>query len=487
MGRLPLCYLTLLSSFFISSLFTGLTGLAVVSGAQANADSDHKIALGGTRLRYHVHAGFLPVNDPSGKPAGSLFYRSYTRIADQGAAPRPVTFIFNGGPGAATTSLEIGAFGPRRLNLGPEGLGPPPGPIRFVDNSDTLLGQSDLVFIDELNTGYGRSAPGVDANRFYTTSADAGLFTQAIAGYLRKNHRESSPTYLAGESYGTLRAVLVADQLRKRYGIDLDGLVLLSPYLRGDYYDGTETPARVALAIPSYTAMAAYHHLLSPSTLAGLGDAIKASEKFAIDAFLPEMSRMTPLSVQDRRRLLEKFESLTGLSGAAIPSLLPDFQPWKVREAMLPCRVGMYDDRLVEPREPDSEKSPDAKVFGHYIDEMPGYLASFVKFRSRKRYLPSISPDWNFECGSPGCYPNAMPVLAALLKASRRTKVLVATGYYDLRTPFFVADYSFQESGLSKDPERVRIRHYPGGHLMYSNPNALAKLHADLADLYERP
>src|SRR6185437_6585190 len=260
-----------------------------------NSVTEHTLDTAGGPLAYTATAGTLPFYDPSGDHIASIFYVAY--VAKNGGANRPLTFVFNGGPGAASAFLNLGLVGPRRLDLGPQARDPESA--RLVDNPDTWLRFTDLVVIDPIGTGWSRAAKADDAKKFWTVRSDADSMAKAIALYVSGNNRAQSPLYLLGESYGGFRAAKVANALRRQQGIITNGIVMLSPLLEGWLTFGDEQSAlRAALELPS---LAATHleatNALTPQNLA-------AAEKFALGDYLTTLAG-PPLSADAAKAFYE--------------------------------------------------------------------------------------------------------------------------------------------------------------------------------------
>ncbi|HJT78369.1 MAG TPA: hypothetical protein VJ739_14290, partial [Gemmataceae bacterium] len=222
-------------------------------------ETTHSILLNGVKLEYRATAGTLPLKGDDGKVTAHMFFVAYTRQGGEAVARRPITFAFNGGPGASAVWLHLGALGPRRVDLGAEGEAPVP-PYRLVDNDDTLLDVTDLVFVDPVTTGFSRAADGQDAKRFHGVQQDVESVGEFIRLYLTRFRRWESPKFLLGESYGTTRAAALSGYLQDRHGINLNGVALLSSVLNFEtirFDEGNDLP--YVLFLPAYTAAAWYH------------------------------------------------------------------------------------------------------------------------------------------------------------------------------------------------------------------------------------
>lgn len=263
----------------------------------------HSARIGGQEVHYTATAGSLVLKEEDGKPRASVFYVAYTRDGAPDPSRRPVTFTFNGGPGSSSVWLHLGAFGPRRVFLEDEGTAPPP-PYRLVDNESSLLDLTDLVFIDPVSTGYSRPVPGVDPRQFHGLQEDIESVGDFIRLYCSRFGRWSSPKLLAGESYGTTRAAALADYLQERYGMYLNGIVLVSSVLNfqtTEFDVGNDLPS--VSYLPTYTATAWYHKRLPPDLQSRpLREVLAESERYALGDYLLALARGDQLQPAERRQ-----------------------------------------------------------------------------------------------------------------------------------------------------------------------------------------
>src|SRR5512135_559083 len=283
-------------------------GKGVLRLLPADAVSDHSIVTGKGRLAYTATAGTLPFYDQSGEPSAAVFYTAY--VAKNSGQNRPLTFVFNGGPGAASAFLHLGLVGPRILDLGPDGRDAATAALR--DNPDTWLAFTDLVLIDPIGTGWSRTVKPDDGKNFWSIRSDAESFAKAIALYAAKNNRTASPKYLFGESYGGFRAAKVARALQRDQGILVSGIVMLSPMLEGWLTFGDDQSAlRAALQLPSLAAAE-----LDRKHAFNL-DALAAAEKFAMTDYLVTLAGMPPKG-DTAKAFYERVAKLSGLPVDAV-------------------------------------------------------------------------------------------------------------------------------------------------------------------------
>src|SRR6185436_2286 len=281
----------------------------------------HKAVIGGAQVAYTATTGTLVLRDEDGKAKASMFFVAYTRDGVQDLAKRPITFTYNGGPGSSSVWLHMGAFGPRRVALQDDGTAPPP-PYRLVDNGESLLDITDLVFIDPVITGYSRPAPGEKATQFHGLREDVESVGQLIHLYASRYGRWSSPKFLAGESYGTTRSAALVHYLQERYGMYFNGVVLLSSILNfgtARFDVGNDLP--YPLFLPTYTATAWYHKKLPADLQADLRKALDEAERFALGDYTLALSQGNNLAPERRHAVAETLARLTGLSAAYVESV----------------------------------------------------------------------------------------------------------------------------------------------------------------------
>src|SRR5215471_12556230 len=271
----------------------------------------HTIKIGGQEIKYTATAGTILLKLEDGTPKASVFYIAYTKDDVSDTAKRPVTFTFNGGPGSASIWLHLGAFGPRRVEMGDAGSLLPP-PYKLVDNEYSLLDVTDLVFIDPVSTGYSRPVPGESANQYHGIQQDVESVGDFIRLYATRNKRWTSPKFLAGESYGTTRAAGLSGYLQQRYGMYLNGIILVSSILNfqtAEFDTGNDLP--YILYLPTYTAIAWYHKKLPADLQADLQKAIQESKAFAIGEYQDALTAGDTLPAAKRTEIAQKVARLT--------------------------------------------------------------------------------------------------------------------------------------------------------------------------------
>ncbi len=453
----------------------------------------HSAVVDGRTLPYTATAGTLTIRDGEGKPTASIFYTADTLDGVAGSR-RPVTFFYNGGPGSASLWLRMGSFGPMRIQTAnAEYIRP--APFNFTANPDTLLGTTDLVFIDAPGTGYSRPLGDAKPADFYGVDQDADAFAKAIIRYVTKFARWDSPKFLFGESYGTTRSGALAYQLQDR-GMALNGVVLLSsimnygrrqPGLDRDYIN----------YLPSYATTAWYHHKMSnpPATVA---EAAAEARAFAQGPYAAALEKGQTISKQEEDSVAQQMGALTGLSPQFIENadLRVDLSQFR-KELLRDQRetVGRFDSRYtgVDPNAsgdaPDFDAS-DVAVSGGFIGTLQSYLANDLGYQTNMNYRLSASDadgfKWDFKHKAPGVRytlndPDTALDLAAAMRTNPYLKVLSLNGWYDMATPFFGTEYDLNHMMLEPAQQRnLEFRYYPSGHMVYLNPDALHQMRLDV-------
>jgi carboxypeptidase C (cathepsin A) len=459
--------------------------------------TQHQITIAGKTIPYTATAGTLVIKKEDGKPWASIFYTSYTRDDVQDAGKRPITFCFNGGPGAASVWLHLGALGPRRVEMGPEGEQPKP-PYHLVDNENSPLEFTDLVFIDPVTTGFSRQAPGENAEQFHGFDGDLQSVSEFIRMYLVRAGRWSSPKFLAGESYGTTRAAALAQYLLSKHSLYLNGITLISSVLNFEtiqFGAGNDLP--YALFLPSYTATAWYHKKL-PKDLqsADLEKAVGEARKFAGGDYTVALMKGDKLTAAERANTVKQFARLTGLSEEFVQeaNLRVSMQRF-AKELLRKERktIGRYDSRL-EGVDPDAAGDrPDydpsyASVQGVFTAMFNDYIHGELKYESDLTYetlTDKVNP-WNYQRFQ-NRYVNTAEMLRDAMSENPNLKVMIANGYYDLATPFFATEYTASHLGLEPAlSSHVGLTYCEAGHMLYTKKSCLDALHTAMADFYQR-
>ncbi len=491
-------------ALFLAALVAPLTGFAQQPAAdkpkeekkppvpeEKTSQSKHSARIGGQEIKYTATAGTILLKLEDGTPKASVFYVAYTRDDAPDASQRPVTFAFNGGPGSSSVWLHLGALGPRRVQMGDVGNLLPP-PYKLVDNESSLLDVTDLVFVDPVSTGYSRAVPGEPPKQFHGIEEDVQSVGDFIRLWTTRNKRWPSPKFLAGESYGTTRAAGLSGYLQSRYGMYLNGILLISAILNfqtAEFDPGNDLP--FILYLPTYTAIAWYHKKLPPDLQSDLQKAIAESRQFAVGDYADALMAGDALPTERRAAIAQKLARLTALSQQFVEESnlrvkIPDFTKELLRRERR--RVGRLDGRFSGPvlEGGDGYASVDpsyAAILGPYTGVLNDYVRNDLKFESDLPYeiLTGRVQPWNY-APYENRYVDVAVTLRNAMTLNPHLRVLVAKGYYDLATPFFAADYTFDH--LNLDPSlrsHLSGSYYEAGHMMYVHPASLAKLKQDVA------
>jgi carboxypeptidase C (cathepsin A) len=461
----------------------------------------HQITLGGVAVPYTATAGTLLLKEEDGRPKASMFFVYYSRDGVKDLGKRPITYTFNGGPGSSSVWLHLGAFGPRRVVMeadGPETTppSPPAPPFRLVDNSESLLDDTDLVFIDPVTTGFSREVPGEDPQQFHGYQEDLESVGEFIRLWTARYGRWESPKFLAGESYGTTRAAGLSHYLQDRHGMYLNGIVLLSSILNfqtARFEVGNDLP--YPLFLPTYTATAWYHKKLPDDLQRGsLQAAVAEAEKFALGDYTLALAQGSRLAPEARRDIAARLARFTGLSAGFLErtNLRPEIQAF-VKELLRDQRttVGRLDSRYQgidrDAAGEGNEFDPSyAAIQGAFTAMFNHYVADELGFKSDLPYeiLTDRVRPWSYREAS-NRFLNVAEDLRRAMAENPALRVFLAKGYYDLATPFFAAEYTFDHLGFEPDYlQRVTKAEYQAGHMMYVRKADREKLKADVAAFF---
>lgn len=472
--------------------------------------TEHTVEIEGVAVRYRATAGNLLLKEEDGTPKASLFFVAYERlgegaeddgtqdtVAKRDPARRPVTFSFNGGPGSSSVWLHLGVLGPRRVDMGPEGWSPPP-PYHLIDNAHSLLDVTDLVFIDPVTTGFSRAVPGEDDKEYHGIQEDIESVGEFIRLWTARFERWASPKFLAGESYGTTRAAGLSNYLQERHGMYLNGLILVSSILdfqTARFDVGNDLP--YLLFLPTYAATAHFHQrLASDLQQLPLADFLDQVEAFALGDYAAALMQGSRLSEPERDRVAARLASFTGLSEEFVrdvhlrPQIFRFVKELRRDEGKTVGRldsrfIGVDRDRAGERFEYDPSY---AAIQGPYTALLNDYLRRELGYESDLPYeiLTGRVRPWSF-AEFENRYVNVAEDLRQAMARNPHLRVFVANGYYDLATPYFATEYTFDH--LAYEPgftERVEMGYYEAGHMMYIREASLVELKGDLAGFVGR-
>ncbi|MFI7423282.1 S10 family peptidase [Nonomuraea sp. NPDC049684] len=421
------------------------------------------------------------------RPKAEVFLTSYT-LDDADPLTRPVTFAFNGGPGSSSVWLHLGILGPRRVVMGDAGALLPP-PYALADNDETLLKVSDLVVIDPMSTGYSRAAEGEKAEPYHGFSGDVESVGEVIRLWTTRNARWMSPKFLAGESYGTVRAAGLADHLQSRYGMYLNGVMLISSvldYATVEFNEGNDVA--YALYLPTYAAIAHYHGLHGDRPLA---DVLREAEEYASRDYPWALARGNRLTADERAAAVSKVAALSGLSEDYVDRVNLRIEHIRFFTELLRERrltVGRLDGRFTG-WDPDggrehfvSDPSMDA-ITGPYSAALNHYLRTELEYANDLPYeiLSSRVHPWSYK-EFEGVHVSVTDRLGAAMRANPHLRVHVACGYHDGATPYYAAEHAFAHLPVPAElAANVEFKYYEAGHMMYAHEPSRLRQSADLA------
>ena len=459
--------------------------------------SKHSIKIGGKTIKYTVTTGTMVMKEETAdrekeaegeKPRAQVFFVAYTKDGVGDTAKRPLTFSFNGGPGSSSVWLHLGVLGPRRVLLKDDGDLPKP-PYQLKDNEYSILDETDLVFIDPMNTGYTRPVEGVAPKQWHGFKKDIELVGDFIRLYTTRYNRWLSPKFLIGESYGTTRASGLSGYLQERHGMYLNGLMLISVVLDFatiDFNLNNDLP--FIMFLPGYTATAWYHDALKPHR--PLQDWLKEAEEFALGEYAQALLKGDSLTKEERAEIVKRLSYFTGISEQFIERSnlrINDQHYFKelLRERGL--TVGRLDSRLIgrdrlgvtEHAEYDPLLT---NIMGPYTAAFYDYIRRELKFESDLPYeiLSGFVHPWSYK-EFENAYVNVGETLRAAMTYNPYLKVYVANGYYDLGTPYFATEYTFNHLGLDESLRgNVTMGYYEAGHMMYIHIPSLKQMKKDL-------
>ena len=449
----------------------------------------HQVTINGKALHYTTTAGRLPIKNADSEAEAYIFFMAYT--LDNPPAGRPLMFSFNGGPGSSSIWLHLGAIGPKRVKLLPNG-GLPKPPFELVDNESTWLEQTDIVFIDPVGTGYSRPTKKEFGKKFWGVKEDVQSIAEFIRLYLSRYERWGAPMFLVGESYGTTRAAALSGYLMD-HGIALNGIILVSSVLNFEtllFSTGNDLPYQ--LYIPSYSAAAWYHKKLPPDLQQRpLEEVVSEAEQWSSGPYAAALGKGDHLSKEERAQIVDQLSRFTGLSKPYIEESNLRIEILHFCKELLRDQgktIGRYDSRLTgtdlsgvsETPEYDPSyvvvQAPFTETFNNYVRQELGYksdveyyvLGGGFSFR-----------DWNWGSAAEG-FPNVTDSLRGAMTKNPYLKLYVAQGYFDLATPFFATQYTLSHLNLQPAIDKnISTGMYDAGHMMYIKADDLAKLKRD--------
>lgn len=461
---------------------------------RAPVTTNHEVTVGGERLAYSARAGTLPIRlDGDAEEAdGEIFYIAYTLEGDHAPEERPLTFSFNGGPGSSSVWLHLGALGPRRVKMLADG-GLPAAPYELVDNEFAWLDLTDLVFIDPVGTGFSRPATEEDGTKFWGLQQDIESVGEFVRLYLTRSERWASPLYVVGESYGTTRAAGLSGYLVNRSGIAFNGVLLVSTVLNfqgNRFREGNDLP--YLTFFPTYVATAWYHGALRDEW-ESLDVLLGEAREWAYDTYWPALARGDTLPATERTRILADLSRFTGLSEEYLDDADLRIDAGRFRKELLRDRgrtVGRLDSRFLGRDRDDAGESYEYDP--SMVAIRPPYTAAFNDYVRRELGYEDERHYWilgggvgRWDFGLQNGFAETQSALRDAMLRNPYMKVFVASGYYDMATPFFGAEYTMSHLGVPSElRSNITIAEYESGHMMYIDEPSLEKFKEDVAAFY---
>ncbi|MFU8859192.1 MAG: S10 family peptidase [Cyclonatronaceae bacterium] len=478
-------------------IFLVLSFLAVVPDATHAFPSEtqlkvtkHQVRIAGQTISYTATAGTMKMKDEEGNHKADIFFIAYTRDGVNDMAKRPVTFSFNGGPGSSSVWLHLGALGPRRVVMSDKGemLRPP---FELTDNEYSWLDETDLVFIDPVMTGYSRPAPGEDKSQFHGYVEDIESVGEFIRLYTTRYERWASPKFLAGESYGTTRAAGLSAWLQDRHGMYINGLMLISSIMNfqtARFEPGNNLP--YILFLPSYTATAWYHKRLSPDLQQNLWKTLHEVENFAHTDYALALMKGDQLSETERRRIVNQLAHYTGLSTEYVDNSNLRIHIRRFTKELLRKEgrtVGRLDSRFKGIDADNAgefyeyDASYNGAIYGPYTATLNHYVRTELEYENDLPYeiLTGRVRPWSYS-NVENRYLNVAEDLRAAMTKNPYLSVWIASGYFDLATPYYATDYTVNQMGLDPTLRRnISLSYYESGHMMYIHMPSLQQFRQD--------
>jgi len=457
----------------------------------------HSLNINGRNIAYSAHVGTLALKSANGKPLAEVFFTAYFQEGAAKQNQRPITFAFNGGPGSSSVWLHLGALGPKKVLMDDTGL-IQAVPFRLVDNKYSILDITDLVFIDPVSTGYSRAVPGEDPKQFHGYSEDIAAVGEFIRSFITNYERWESPKFVLGESYGTIRASGLAGYLQGRsLGMYLNGVILVSAVLNSlvkDFSAGNDLP--YIYFFPGYTAAAWYHKKLPADLLAKkLPEVLQQTEKFATEVLTPALFKGNELPPDEKARVITGIARYTGLASDYIEQSNMRINLYRFLKELLRKEryaVGRLDSRFKgKETDPAGERfgfdPSNAAIYGSFSSLLNHYMRDDLQYKTVTPYAISgnVRP-WSYGQVQPRTvYSNSVEVLRQALSINKDLRIFVANGYYDFATPYFATKYAIAHLGLNNEyKDRIFMRYYEAGHMMYIHKPSHAKLKKDLEEFY---
>jgi len=463
--------------------------------AEKPVEHSGKVTLGGREVRYIAQTGMVPILKDDGTPDANVFYVYYAvvdesgkRLAAKDAGSRPVTFCFNGGPGASAVWLHLGGLGPRRLDFPPDGL-TDTTVSKVVDNPNSILDGTDLVFVDPVGTGLSRATKEENAGHFYAVEEDLHAAGEFVRLFTTREQRWGSPKFLCGESYGGTRVSGLSQYLQEKHGLYADGVILMSGVLNFQtIFANTGSDLPYILSLPAMTAVAHYHKKLPPDMQSDVAKAVEESRAFARGEYAAALLQGDLLPDDQRRAIAAKLARFTGLDAQEIDDQDLRVDSWFFRRMLLHKDgkiLGAFDGRVTAEDGERSRTPPEfdpalMNVIGGISSAVNAYVRDELGYKSDNPYNVLEHLPWKWS-GFEGRYVSVEDKLAQAMKTNPKLRVLVLTGDSDLVVPADSVPFSLAHVTLPQSlRDHINFQHYQSGHMMYLFRSDAEKLRGDL-------
>jgi len=458
----------------------------------------HRLSTPGRSFEYAATAGTLVIQDDEGRPIANMGYTAYTRSGVPPAS-RPVLFAFNGGPGSSSVWLHLGLLGPKRIVVNDAGI-TPPAPVRMVDNEFSILDRADIVLIDPVGTGFSRATCARNDADFWGVDVDAESVGRFIAQYVTDNHRWASPKYLLGESYGTIRAAVVANYLRIRRSLNFNGVILLSVAidLEAVYTDLPGNDRTYSLFLPGFAAVAWYHNKL-PRQRGPLEPFLAEVRRYASGPYLSLLAKGNGLSEAELDAAAEDIHNYTGLSAAYLKAAHLRVSESAFNQELLRSErrtISRLDARYTGDTQDPLQKTADydpmlSQLGAVYTSAFQDYLRGELNIQRPQEYRTSaylfIGDKWDYSHRVMGLVGEKQPMvnagvdLAQTLVQDPSLRVMSLNGYFDVGSPFSASEYMISQMRIPPSAvSRIQMKYYEAGHMMYLHMPSLRQLKRDL-------
>ncbi|MEL6626324.1 MAG: peptidase S10 [Bacteroidota bacterium] len=458
--------------------------------------TQHQVMVDGKPLNYSATTGYMLMNDEKGEAQAKVFFIAYTKDGVKDISQRSICYTFNGGPGSSSVWLHMGGLGPKRIKMAEDGDVLPP-PYETIDNPYTWLGETDLVFIDPMMTGYTRPAGEVDKKKFLGYQEDLRLVGDFIRLYTNRYKRWASPKFLAGESYGTTRAAGLTGYLQNRHGMYLNGIVLISAVLEfGSIRDYRGNDLAPLLRFPSFVATSWFHGKLDKK-YDNLEELLQEVEVFTLKEYSYALMMGDALPENEREAIIDKLHNYTGLSKAYIDQTNLRLFVGKYNKELLREEgktVGRLDSRF---KSVDYDNAGDSYeydpsynrvIYGPFTTAVNDHFTRTLNYENDIPYeiLTGRARPWNYS-NVQNRFLNVAETLRSSMTRNPYLKVWIVSGYYDLATPYFATDYVVDHMFLPADLKKnITINYYPSGHMVYIHQPSLVKLQQDFKAFIQR-